>query len=135
MTFVDTKALNSKRRPGHIPPRLWRPRRSFNTRLIAALLVLIPSLAAHAQTSTIQFLPEIDTHLKLQSNIRFVFQAKDTREGGNPTQVEVGPSIDFYLKRLVKLRDIRAFDLDDSKSRLLVLSIAYRYIPSPKKPA
>ena len=133
MTFVDTKALNSRRRPGHIPPRLWRPRRSFNTRLIAALLVLIPSPAAHAQTSTPQFLPEVDAHLKLQSNIRFVFQAKDTREGGNPTEAEVGPSIDFYLKPLVKLRETSAFELDDAKSRPLVLSIGYRYVPSPGK--
>src|SRR5260370_8251056 len=132
-TFVDTKALNSRRRPGHIPPRLWRPRPSFNTWLMAALLVLIPSLAAHAQTSTIQFLPEVDAHLKLQSNIRFVFQAKDTREGGNPTEAEVGPSIDFYLKPLVKLRETSAFELDDAKSRPLVLSIGYRYVPSPGK--
>ncbi len=101
---------------------------------MAAFLPLFPWVPARAQTSTTEFLPEIDAHLKLRSNIRFVFQAKDTREGGDPTQVELGPSIDFYLKRLVKLRDISAFDLDDSKSRLLVLSIGYRYIPSPNKP-
>jgi hypothetical protein len=105
-----------------------------NWRLMAAFLPLFPWVPARAQTSTTEFLPEIDAHLKLRSNIRFVFQAKDTREGGDPTQVELGPSIDFYLKRLVKLRDISAFDLDDSKSRLLVLSIGYRYIPSPNKP-
>jgi len=89
---------------------------------MAALLALLPWVPARAQSSTTEFLPEIDTHLKLHSNVRFVFQAKDTREGGEPTQVELGPSIDFYLKPLVKLRDIGAFDLDDSKSRLLVLS-------------
>ena len=102
---------------------------------MAALLVLLPCSCASAQTSTTQFLPEIDAHIKLHSNIRFVFQAKDTREGGESTQVELGPSIDFYLKPLVKLRDASAFDLDDSKSRPLVLSIGYRYIPSPNKPS
>ncbi len=101
---------------------------------MAALLVLLPCFPASAQTSTTEFLPEIDVHLKLRSNVRFIFQAKDTREGGEATQVELGPSIDFYLKRLVKLRDISAFDPDDSKSRLLVLSVGYRYIPSLNKP-
>jgi hypothetical protein len=102
--------------------------------LMAALLVLLPCFPASAQTSTTEFLPEINFHLKLHSNGRFVIQAKDTREGGEPTQVELGPSIDFYLKRLVRLRDISAFDPDDSKSRLLVLSVGYRYIPSLNKP-
>jgi len=102
--------------------------------LMAALLVLLPCFPASAQTSTTEFLPEIDVHLKLRSNVRFIFQAKDTREGGEPTRVELGPSIDFYLKRLVRLRDISAFDRDDSKSRLLVLSVGYRYIPSLNKP-
>ena len=101
---------------------------------MAALLVLLPCFPASAQTSTTEFLPEIDVHLKLRSNVRFIFQAKDTREGGEPTRVELGPSIDFYLKRLVRLRDISAFDRDDSKSRLLVLSVGYRYIPSLNKP-
>src|SRR5258707_2797027 len=92
MTFVDTKALNSRRRPGHIPPRLWRPRPSFNTRLMAALLVLIPSLAAHAQTSTPQFLPEIDTHLKLRSNIRLVFKRRIREKVVNPREPKLVPA-------------------------------------------
>jgi hypothetical protein len=78
-------------------------------------------------------LPEIDTYFKLNSNVRFVFQVKDTREGGDPTQVEVGPSVEFYLRPLLKLKDVTLFDLDDSKSRPLVLAFAYRYVPSPGK--
>jgi len=104
-----------------------------NTWLMAALLVLVPFMPAHAQTSSTQFLPEIDAYLKVQSNIRFVFQAKDTREGGDSTEAEVGPSIDFYLKPLIKLREASAPDPDDAKSRPLVLSIGYRYVPSPGK--
>jgi hypothetical protein len=103
--------------------------------LMAALLVPLLSVPARAQTSTTEFLPEIDAYLKLNSNVRFVFQAKDTREGGDPTQVELGPSVEFYLKPLVKLKDTTVFDLDDAKSRPLVLSIGYRYVPSPNKPA
>jgi hypothetical protein len=68
---------------------------------MAALLVLLPCFPASAQTSTTEFLPETDPLINLHSNMRFVFQAKDTRESGDSTQVELGPSIDFYLKPLV----------------------------------
>jgi uncharacterized protein DUF2490 len=102
--------------------------------LMAAPLLLLVCLSAPAQTSTTQFLPEVDTYLRLNSVVRFAFQAKETREGGDPTQAELGPSVEFYLKSLLKLRDITSFDLDDSKSRPLVLSVGYRYVPSPDKP-
>jgi hypothetical protein len=55
--------------------------------------------------------------------VRFVFQAKDTREGGDPAQAEIGPSIEFCLKPLLKLKNVRVFDLDDAKSRPLVLAV------------
>jgi Protein of unknown function (DUF2490) len=100
-----------------------------------ASLLLFTCLPARAQTSSAEFLPEIDTYLKLNSNVRLFFQAKDTREGGDPTQVELGPSIEFYLKPLVKLKKTGVFDLDDTKSRPLVLSVGYRYVPSPNKPS
>ncbi len=106
-----------------------------NKCLIAVPFLLLSCLPARAQTSSTEFLPEIDAYFKLNSDIRFVFQAKDTREGGDPTQVEIGPSIEFYLKPLIKLKDVTKFDLDDSKTRPLVLSIGYRYVPSPDQPA
>jgi hypothetical protein len=91
--------------------------------------------AAFAQTSTTEFLPEIDADAQLRSDVRFEFQAKQTREGGEPTQAELGPSVSFYLKPLLKLKDFAKFDLDLSKSRPLVLSIGYRYLASPDAPA
>jgi hypothetical protein len=105
--------------------------------LVAALLILCPCAPAFAQssTSTTEFLPEIDAHLQPSSDIRLVFQAKDTREGGEPTQAEIGPSISFYLKPLIKLKDVTLFDLDSSKSRPLVLSVGYRYLASPDAPS
>lgn len=102
--------------------------------LWVAPLLLLCCPAARAQTSVTEFLPEIDAHFTLNSNIRFVFQAKETREGGDPTQAEVGPSIEFYLKPLVRLKKVTVFDLNDAKSRPLVFSIGYRYVPSPGKP-
>ena len=102
--------------------------------LMAALLLLLPCSTAFAQTSTTEFLPEVDANFKLNSYVRFVFQAKDTREGGDPTQAEVGPSVEFYLKPLLKLKNVTHFDLDDAKSRPLGLAVGYRWVPSPGKP-
>ena len=102
--------------------------------LMAISLLLLVCLPARAQTSPTEFLPEIDANFKLNSNVRFLFQAKETREGGDPTQAEVGPSIEFYLKPLLKLKNVTLFDLDDAKSRPLVLAVGYRVVPSPGKP-
>jgi Protein of unknown function (DUF2490) len=102
--------------------------------LWVALLLLLRCPLARGQTSVTEFLPEIDAHFEVNSNVRFVFQAKDTREGGDPTQAEVGPSVEFYLKPLIRLKKVAAFDLNDAKSRPLVFSVGYRYVPSPGKP-
>ena len=99
--------------------------------LIPALLIF-PTVPTSAQT--FQFLPEVDTYFKVNSNVTVYFQAKQTREGGDPTQAELGPSIEFYLKPLIKLKHVTAFDLDDTKKRLLVLDVGYRYLPSPSSP-
>ena len=84
-------------------------------------------LSVSAQTA--QVLPEIDTYFKLSSELRVSFQAKETREAGDPIHAEIGPSLDFYLKPLIRLKKATEFDLDDSKSRPLVFSVGYRYLP------
>lgn len=99
-----------------------------------ALLLLFAASSAIAQSSATEFLPEIDANLKLNSSVRFIFQAKQTREGGDPTQAEVGPSVEFYLKPLIRLKDATRFDLDDAKSRPLVLAVGYRAVVTPGKP-
>jgi hypothetical protein len=100
----------------------------------AILLWLFLCSCEPTSAQTFQFLPEVDVYDKIQSGIRFNFQAKETREAGDPTQVEIGPGFDFFLKPLVRLKKITAFDLDDAKSRPLVLSVGFRYVPSPDKP-
>lgn len=77
------------------------------------------------------FLPEIDTYLKLNPMIRVYFQAKDDRDGGDSTQATLGPSVEFYLKPLLRLKEIAEFDLDDAKHRPLVFEAGYRYIVAP----
>lgn len=94
---------------------------------IPAALVLVLCRPAGAQTA--QLLPELDTYLKLDPDVRVWFQAKGTREGGTPFQAEIGPSLDFYIKSLPRLDELATFDLDKSKSKLVVLSIGYRYLP------
>jgi len=80
---------------------------------------------------TVQFLPEIDTYLRVNPMVRGYFQAKEDRDGGDPTQATLGPSIQLYLKPLLKLKKIATFDLDDAKHRPLVFEAGYRYITAP----
>jgi len=97
--------------------------------LLIALTMALPSAA-----QTDQFLPEVDAYYKITSPVRIWLQAKETSEAGNPVTAEFGPSLDFYIKSPLKLADVTAFDLDDSKSRALVLSVGYRYLPTPGIP-
>src|SRR5215467_3173583 len=94
-----------------------------------AFLVCFLALPARAQE--LQFLPEIDAHLKLTSSVRAYLQAKDDRDGGDTTQFTIGPSIQYYLKPLLRLKKITSSDLDDWKSRALMLETGYRYIIAP----
>jgi hypothetical protein len=103
---------------------------------LAVMLLLRRYRTAKAQsTQGVQFLPEVDLYLKPNPNIRINVQAKDTREGGEPTQAALGPSVEFYVKPLIKLRDITRFDLDDAKKRTLVLTAGYRCLSSPTSPS
>ena len=97
-----------------------------------ASIACFACLSARAQD--VQFLPEADAYLKLNSTVRVYLQAKDDRDGGDPTQLTIGPSIQFYLKPLLKLKDITTFDLDDSKSIALVLETGYRSVTAPGAP-
>ena len=97
--------------------------------ILGTLLLL--ALTSRSEAQTDQLLPEIDAYYKISSPLRIWFQAKQTREDGAPATAEIGPSLDFYVKSPLKLAAITAFDLDDSKSRLLVFSVGYRYLPNP----
>ena len=94
-----------------------------------AVLVCLTCLPARSQD--VQFLPEVDAHLKLNSLVRVYLEAKDDRDAGASDQFGIGPSVQLYLKPLVKLKNITAFDLDDAKSRVSVLETGYRYITAP----
>ena len=93
-----------------------------------AIVFFFSPIAATAQT--VELLPEIDTYVKLTADVRLNFQARETREGGDPTQAEMGPSIDFYALRINRvLQKITNADLDDAKQHFVTFSIGYRYLP------
>lgn len=99
--------------------------------LVIFLVVFCEGMAAQ-QT---EFLPEVDIYLKLNPNVRLHGQAQNIRDGSDPTQLTIGPDLDFYLKPLIKLKEVTAFDLDDAKSRPLVLSAGYRLLATPGSPS
>lgn len=106
-------------------------KKSFRQLTWLALFLAISSVCITLQAQSVQFLPEVDPYLTLNPKMRVYFQAKDDRDGGDPTQATLGPSVQFFLKPLVKLKNITAFDLDDAKKRPLEFEIGYRYITSP----
>ena len=105
---------------------------SLGTGLIGALVLLATDTPVLAQS--VQFLPEIDTRLKLSSFMRVYVEAKDDRDAGVPSQFTIGPSLQCYFKPVLRLKNITTFDLDDAKPRALVLETGYRYITTPNEP-
>jgi Protein of unknown function (DUF2490) len=100
-----------------------------------AITLFVISLPLPARAQITEFFPEIDVYTGLTPGTQFWFQAKQTREDAAPSQAEIGPSLNVYVKHLGKLDQITIFDLDDSKKKLLVLSVGYRYLPSPGQPS
>lgn len=103
--------------------------------LVLLLLMLLRGTGSAEDTQQTEFLPEINAYLKLNPYVRVSFMAKDTREGGDSTEAEIGPSVEFYLKPLIRLKKITTFDLDDSKSRPLVLTAGYNFVSTPNSPS
>ena len=93
------------------------------------LLLALALGAARAQQT--EFLPELDAHLELNDRSRIFLQAKDDREGGDPTQFTFGPSLLLYRKPLLRLKHVLVFDLDSTKSRPVVIETGYRIITAP----
>ena len=69
----------------------------------------------------------------MNSSIRAYVQAKDDREGGDPEQFTFGSSIQSYRNSLLKIKNITLFDLNDAKSRPLVMESGYRLITAPEE--
>lgn len=91
---------------------------------------LVSRVSLHA-SKTFNSCRKWDAHLKLNSSFRAYLEAKDDRDGGDPHQFAIGPSIQLYLKPLIRLKNTTTLDLDDTRSRFLVLETGYRYLTAP----
>jgi hypothetical protein len=96
--------------------------------------MLLVGACIPVRAQTVEFLPEVDTHVTVNTFLRTYLQVKDDRDEGSSSQFSIGPSLQFYLKPILKLKQITAFDLDDSKPRPLVLEAGYRYLTAPNGP-
>ena len=103
--------------------------RTFRREVIFLGLALLPACAQN-----VQFLPEVDTYVRLNSVLQMYVEAKSDQDAGDPLQAGIGPSLQLYLDPLLTLKKVTVFDLDNSKKRLFVLEIGYRYIAAPNTP-
>ncbi len=94
----------------------------------SALLIVSFGIPTRAQTK--QLWPEVSTYVRLNDRMRLYLLATTTRESRESTEGEYGPNFDFYLKPLLKQKRWVVFRLDESKRRLVMFRIGYRYIHS-----
>ena len=92
----------------------------------AVLLVLLFGTSALAQSN--QVWPESGTYIKMTDQMRFYFLMTTVKEERTSTEGEVGPNFDFYVKPLRKLNRWAGLPMDESKTRLLMVRVGYRYI-------
>ena len=102
-----------------------------SVRLCVVAGVLLAFVPVRGVAQEVQFLPEGDAHLTLNSMWKTYLQAKDDRDAGASSQFSIGPSVQLYLKPLGRLKDRTLFDLDETKRRVVVLETGYRYLTAP----
>ena len=105
------------------------PCKRYLLKWLYLLLLLVPGAPSVAQTGG--FLPEVDAHYTMRDNVRVWFQAKETREAGEPVTAEVGPSLDFFLRPQSLLTKISNANNDTSQTRPAVFTVGYRILPYP----
>jgi hypothetical protein len=110
-------------------------KRTLDRMFIVAALALLLCISGRAQTlATTESLPELDVHVGLNLNVRLVFQDKRTLDDSGLVSTELGPSIELYLKPIRILSEITLFNLDETKSVPLTMSVGYRALIYPGKP-
>jgi hypothetical protein len=124
--FTFLSALNLLRGATSLNSNAQRTTRRF----LAALAVLTVA-GTIAQAQLPEVLPQADVYLRIKPSFQVYFQVEGEREDGNPVQMTLGPTAQFYLKPLLKLKKITYFDLDDAKKRPFVIATGYRNIIHP----
>ena len=96
--------------------------------VLVTLIVVASGIAADAQD--VQVWPEIGAYKKLNDRMRFYFLATTVRESRESTEGEFGPNLDFYLRPLRDRTRWAGIRLDESKNRVLMVRVGYRYLHS-----
>lgn len=91
-------------------------------------------LCPAAVAQSVQFRPESNTYISLGEKTQLWLQASTDRGTGRRIDTQIGPSIVFNLKPLLRLRTRSASQPNKAKSRLLTLAFGYRYIASNGQP-
>jgi hypothetical protein len=120
---------------GNVLYVIWRIQNPMSLRSLWLSLVFFISFCEVVSAQQAEFLPEVDVYLKLNSSARLRAQASNTREGSDSTQLAIGPDLELYVKPLIRLKQVTSFDLDDAKSRPLVITAGYRYLVKPDSPS
>ena len=113
----------------------------FGVRLVLQLVCLgclaaffCPSASAQStdpQGAQTEWWPEIDSYVKLDQRTTFMFEVSRTTDGTNYNSFDVGPTLFFSLRPIVR----RRLELNNpEKSKYLTLGVGYRYIPTFGKP-
>jgi len=103
-------------------------------KLILIAILLLTSMWTPVCAQPVQFLPEIDTYFRVNPSLRVYLEAKDRQEDGSDFKsFGIGPSVQFFLK-LPRLRESSDLEMDDPKTRPLVLETGFRYITFPNSP-
>jgi hypothetical protein len=124
--FTFLSALNLLRGATSLNSNAQRTTRRF----LAALAGLTVG-GTIAQAQLPEVLPQADVYLRIKPSFQVYFQVEGEREDGNPVQMTLGPTAQFYLKPLLKLKKITSFDRDDAKKRPFVIETGYRNIIHP----
>jgi hypothetical protein len=96
--------------------------------ILISLLIVSSVLPARAQTTPVW--PEIDTYVTLNEKARLFLLATTVQENRESTEAELGVNFDLYLKPIRRRAPKLLFRLDESKNRLLLMRVGYRYLPS-----
>jgi hypothetical protein len=91
-------------------------------------VILSSGISAGAQTTPVW--PEIDAYVRLNDRIRFFFLATTVQENRESTEGEFGANVDLSFKPIRRRTPLLRFRLDESKNRVLMMRIGYRYLPS-----
>ena len=98
----------------------------------AAIVGLAMGPTLNAQNE--QLWPSINFYKTMSEYSRFYLQLQSTRENQTGQDVQIGPCLDFYLKRRLALLRHNEAGTDESRARPLLFRIGYNYIPSTDNP-